>query len=262
MPLSPSLRRLALAALGLLTPLAILAVLSPHVALSPWASFAVAFGACSVAIALCAALSPSGWLCEPRVAARVALVGALLVALSLVLTPRLSGLSGSLGLALVSLCVGSLVGRRVESIGHLPAVFLVSSAMDLWSVTSPSGPTRAVTRNPALLRLLTVSVVPPGDTAPHPVIGFADVAFAALYLAAVARFGLPMKRAAALVFLGLAASGMLAMTLQRPVPALPLLGAAVVLGRPETGRVPQRDRVATALAGLLLAVSFARAVTR
>lgn len=262
MPLAPAPRRLALAALGIVAPLALLAVASPHFTLSPWASFALSFGASSLGITLCAALAPSDWLCETRVAARVALVGALLVGLSLLLPPRLSGLSGSLGLALVSLCVGAIVGRRVESVGHLPAVFLVSSAMDLWSVTSPSGPTHAVTRNPALLRLLTVSAVPPGDTVPHPVIGFADVAFAALYLSAVARFALPMKRAAALVFVGLAASGALAMTLQRPVPALPLLGAAVVLGLPETWRVPRRDRTATALAGLLLAVSLARALTR
>lgn len=258
----PALRQLSLSAVAFITPLAILSVLSPSLTVSPFISFALGFSAAALSISLCTALSPSPWLCALRPAAFTVLSGLVLVFLSLVLPPRLGALSGSLGLALVSLCLGAIVGHRVESLGHLPAVALISSATDLWSVTSPSGVTHAVTRNPALLRLLTVNVVPPGETLPHPVIGFADIAFAALYLAVVTRFGVRPHRAGALVFIGLVSAGAAAMALERPVPALPFLGAAVVFGLPKTWQIDKRDRVATAVTAALFVVSLARALTR
>jgi hypothetical protein len=48
--------------------------------------------------------------------------------------------------------------------------------------------------------------------------------------------------------------------LQAPVPALPMLGLAMVAAHAEARRVPQRDRAAAGFAGLVLAASVARVV--
>jgi hypothetical protein len=169
---------------------------------------------------------------------------------------------GALGLLAVASVLGGAIGSRVEVAGHLAAVALVSSAVDLWSVTSTAGPTHHIMRSPALLRLLTVSVAIPPSREPQPAIGFGDAVFVALYLAAGARFALPRARMIAALWVGIVGSGALALALERPVPALPLIGLMVLATQPLARDVPRADRRATLLAAVMLVASAARAYTR
>lgn len=117
-------------------------------------------------------------------------------------------------------------------------------------------------RSKVLVRLLTVSAAVPPLRDPEPAIGFGDVVFVALYLAAAARFKLPRGRTLAALSLGLLSAGGVAIGLRASIPALPLLGAAVVLMHPETWRVPREDRPMAGFALLALVASVVRAVTR
>ncbi|MDB4929371.1 MAG: hypothetical protein JWM10_1855, partial [Myxococcaceae bacterium] len=207
------------------------------------------------------ALAPSAAL-PARVVGAVVLAGLALVALAFKLPPVASGLVGALGLIAIASALGGAIGSRIEAAGHLAAVALVSSAVDLWSVTSPAGPTHRIVQSPALLRLLTVSVAIPPHRDPVPAIGFGDVVFVALYLAAAARFALPRARMVAALWAGMFAAGALAYALEGPVPALPLIGLMVLATQPMARDVPQADRRATLLAAAMLVASVARACTR
>lgn len=244
-----------------LAPLGLASLVAPWLPQHPVAALGCAYLA-AAAIAAGVGLAPVDVPLGVRGALVRAVGGAALVALSLALPPVLSGLAGSLGLLAVALAVGGVVGSRMALAGHLLPVAMVSAAVDLWSVSSPSGPTHAIVRNPALLRLLTVSVALPGDRTPWPVVGFGDVAFAALYLAAARRFALPAGRMGAAVLVGLWASLGLALATGGAVPALPAMGAAVVLSFAAARRVAPVDRAATGVAAALLAASVARAAWR
>ncbi|MBL8603799.1 MAG: hypothetical protein JNK72_17870 [Myxococcales bacterium] len=189
-------------------------------------------------------------------------LGLVAVAGSFVSGSLVPSVAGSLGVIFIGVAVGHAVGARMQHAAHLTPVALVSAAVDLWSVTSPHGPTHTIVRNPALLRLLTVSVAPPGGGDPLPAIGFGDAAFVALYLSAASRFRVSKPKMLACLGAGLVGSCAVAIGLGRPVPALPLMGAAVVLLTPEARAIRAEDRAATGFAALLLAASVARALTR
>jgi len=256
-PSSPWIAPLA----AFVAPLGLAALVAPALPQHPAAAFGCALLA-GLAIVLGVALAPTTVPLPGRGGAVRALAGVALLLASLVMPPVLSGLLGSLGLLAVALAVGGMVGSRMAQGGHLLAVALVSSAVDLWSVTSPHGPTHAIVRNPALLRLLTVSVALPGSRTPWPVVGFGDVAFAALYLAAAHRFDLSRRRMGLAVLLGLWAALGLALWTGGAVPALPTMGAAVVLAFGAARRVAPEDRAATGFAGALLLASALRAALR
>ena len=261
MALPPIALTIARPVLGVCVPLGIMAAVAPWVPLGPLGSTLVALAAVALAIVAGVALAPAAPL-HPRVGLPLALLGLGLVALALALPPVASGLVGALGLLSVALVVGGAIGARMESSGHLAAVALVSAAVDLWSVTSPSGPTNHIVQSPALVRLLTVSVAIPPERAPRPAIGFGDAVFVALYLAAAARFSMPRPRMTAALWAGIFAAGALAIALDRAVPALPTIGLMVLATQPMARDVPPADRRATMLAAVLLAASVARALTR
>ncbi len=255
-------RGLALTLALALAPLGLLALAAPALRIPPLASALLAFAVASLSIVFGTAVSPVNVLAQPRTALATAAVGVTLGALAFALPLVPAGFASSLGVIACACALGAVVGTRVAAPGHLLAVALVSAAVDLWSVTSPSGVTHAIVRNPRLAAMLTVSAAVPPSRMPLPVIGFGDAAFAALYLAVATRFNLSRARTAVAVAAGLMTAGVLAMALRAPVPALPMLGAAVVLAHPEARQVPRRDRTATWIAAALLVASAVRAALR
>ncbi len=177
-----------------------------------------------------------------------------------VATEVLSGLIASAAVLAVGSSLGVGVGARIAHPGHLLAVALASSAADIWSVHAPEGVTHAIvtTRDVSLQRAVTLSAAIAPDRVPEPAIGVGDVIFAALYLAACTQHGLSRRRMTLAITIGLLLAGAATFALKRPMPALPFLGAMVVLLEPRARGVPRQDRVATAVAGALLVASLVR----
>ena len=247
-----------------LAPLAVLTLVAPWLPDGP-ASALLAFGCAALTIALAGRFAPRDVLRPPKTAARVALAGVLcsLAAIPVLrVAPWLGGLLGAAGIALAACALGTQVGQRVESPGHVLPVALLSAGVDLWSVTAASGPTHVIVQTPVLLKLLTVMAPVPPSRLPEPQIGFGDVVFTALYMAVAARFSLPLRRTTAALFAGLVLSGVASALLEAPVPALPALGLLMVIVHPETRRVPAKDRNATLFAAALLCASVARVAVR
>lgn len=244
--------------LSVVAPLSFWALVARHVHPPDALGGALAFTVGSAAIVLGMRAAPLAWLAL-RPQAFVAIVAGLgLALLSLKLSAIPSHLAGSFGLILAGGTLGASVGARMQRSGHILAVALVSAGVDLWSVTSPHGPTHAIVRNPALVRLLTVSVAVPSMREPQPAIGVGDVVFVALYLAAAQRFSLPRGRTLMLLAAGVLAAGGAAMAAGTPVPALPLIGFAVVLGHRAAREVHPEDRRATLFAAAVFVSSVLR----
>ena len=95
-----------------------------------------------------------------------------------------------------------------------------------------------------------------------PLIGAGDLVFAALYVAAFRRHGLPARRALGALggafALGL---GLLCLTL-RPIPLLPLLGGAVVLSDRRARSLDRRGWRTVLLVSAALLVAIALRVLR
>jgi hypothetical protein len=253
-----------------LAPLALLALLAPWLPLPLLAALVLAYSCVVASVTIAShAAALAGLGANPLRATLAALVGLLLGALALASSrgvnpgaPRdvLAGLASTCAILLVATSVGASVGWRVPHRGHLLPVALVSTAVDLWSVFSPEGPTRALASapDPAWLRALAASAPVPPSRAMEPMLGFADAIFAALYLAAAHRHRLSTRRATFAVALGLFAAGAVAVALRRPLPALPFVGAMVVALIPEGRRVPSEDRPALFVAAALVLLACAR----
>jgi hypothetical protein len=262
--------RPALLAAAALAPLATLALIAPKIAPPMLASLALAYSAVIVAVALAArgavlaSLGASARRAVPAIA-----VGTALGALSFffALGSRggsardvLGGLGSTAAILLTATTVGAVVGSRVPHRGHLLPVALVSTAVDLWSALAPEGPTRALATapDPAWLRILAASAPIAPSRAMEPMLGFADVIFAALYLSAARRHSLSLARTTIAVSLGLAAAGVVAVLLRKPLPALPFIGLFVVFLVRESRDVAREDRGAVAFAAALVLAACAR----
>jgi hypothetical protein len=157
--------------------------------------------------------------------------------------------------------VGSVVGSAIDHAGHLLVVAVISSLVDAFSVLHPSGPTAQLVRVQTALDVLILPWPILGTARIEPILGVGDVAFAAIYLAAAKRHGLPLRRTVAALAAGLAVTLGVVLATGRGIPALPFLGAAVVVAHPQARRLPEADRK-KALLGLgvlvaLFAVLFA-----
>ena len=229
----PRVRFLAWWGAGLLCAalVAIAAALAPHVALAARPAFALAFLAVTGEILLLARLAPPSrgplwW-------------GTLLLmfgTLSLVSGARLTGESAALvtaALLWTATGLGTALGARIDKPGHLTAVAAVSALADLWSVYDPAGPSAALARQvlaqPERITAFALSFPLLGSHHIPAIIGAGDVLFAALYVAGFERHGLPVKRALVALFAGFCVGLVLLLTLERPLPLLPLLGAGIVL---------------------------------
>jgi hypothetical protein len=262
--------RSALFALTSLAPIATLALLAPWLRVPVLAAIGLGFGSTVAAVLLSAHAAVRAELgLALRSTLRIAGAGLLLSALALALgrgcvpgsaRDVLTALLSTAAILLFANAVGSLVGTRVPHSGHLLPVAFVSSAVDLWSVLAPEGPTRAITvaPDPAWLRVLAASAPIVPSRAMEPMLGMADAVFAALYLSAVRRHGISLGRVTIALAAGLVSAGVAVVALARPLPALPFLGLFVVLLVPEARRVPTQDRKAALFSVVLLAVALAR----
>ncbi|MFH2010307.1 MAG: hypothetical protein ABI333_27160 [bacterium] len=167
--------------------------------------------------------------------------------------------------------VGNWLAGELERPGHLVAVCVIGALADLWSATA--GPTRELgaqvqqaslaaqhvqtglpTPPPPLVSFLILWWPVPGGGGMVTLIGFGDLVFFALLLAAAQRFALPRWRGFFLVLGGVALSIALAAVLSRPLPALPAIGALFVLGN--LGRLPLRGREWLVTAGVAVTLGL------
>ena len=260
-PMQPDARATLRFALASLAPLAALLVAAPWFPRESLANPFVAFSCAALTVTLAGVLAPRALLKTPRAALIFVLAGvgvSLATKVLLGLTAPAAGLTGALGIILAACAVGTQVGARVESPGHILPVALLSAAVDLWSVTAAAGPTHAIIQQPSLLRLLTVMASVPPSRTPEPQIGFGDVVFTALYFAIGERFNLSSRRTALAIFGGILLAGIAAALLNAPVPALPALGFTMLLAHPAARRVPTPDRKTALFTGALLVASIVR----
>ena len=230
---------------------AVVAAASPSVPIvveGPWAladyllGFAFVSGAALVTGARAPAWSTRGlWLLVPAG-----------LALAVVAAGQVRSSVGPLGIAAAGLVlasllvagnvVGAVLGGRVQAAGHLSVVAVVSSLADVWSVTAPEGPSGAVAASVPLLSVLALPFPMLGTDAIEPLLGVGDVVFVSLYLAVSRRFSLGVGRTAVALGLGLAATALLVVALERALPALPALGLAVLVAHPEARLPPPSER--------------------
>jgi hypothetical protein len=259
-------------ALCALAPVALLVLVAPAVRIPLHASLVLSFACTVAAVALSAHAAQIHALGERVGRSVIAMVTGIVTAMLSFYFARgaiagslrdvLTGLGSTAAILITANAIGSLVGWRVPKAGHLLPVALVSSAVDLWSVFAPEGPTHAIATapDPALLRLLAASAPIAPSRAMEPMLGFADVIFAALYLTAARRHQLSLARMTTAIVVGLLVAGLLAMLLGRALPALPFVGLSVVLFVREGRSVPREDRPALWVAVALLLAAFSRLV--
>jgi hypothetical protein len=175
--------------------------------------------------------------------------------------PLLSAMLVTAALLFAGTLLGALVGGAVEHSGQLLFVAIVSAAADLASVVHPSGPSAAIAQSPAVLALFALPWPMLGSPALEPFLGVGDIVFTALYAAASRRHRLSMARTSFALMLGYVVVMLLVLGLEMAIPALPLLGLAIVLAHPQARRPAVADRargfalsalVVAAVVGLLL----------
>lgn len=224
---------------------------------APMAGFVLAFGAAATACAMMA-FSAAAWAPGRRLVLPAALVVIALVALllRLDLVPHAYALLQGWVLLFGGALIGAALGREVVDRAHLWPLVIVAAAADLWSVTAPSGLTRAIVEGRAPVSLSAVVLhVPVGPGEVAPVLGVGDVLLTAFLVGAAARVSLPPRRTA----LGLGAGFLLCLgalaAIQAPVPALPFVALAFAAAHGGALRPRPRELgAALAVAGALFAL--------
>jgi hypothetical protein len=149
-----------------------------------------------------------------------------------------------------------MVGARVQHAGHLGVVAYVSSIADLTSVFHESGPSAQILESAPTLAVLAVGAPMPGTADVSPILGVGDVVFVGLYLAACRAHGLARSRTLLALAVALGLTFVVLVALARPVPALPMLGLAIVLAHPQTRWPPASERK-QALLGMFAVTALA-----
>ena len=116
----------------------------------------------------------------------------------------------------------------------------------------PSGPTHQLAESERALSLSAFAFPVPGTHELAPALGVGDLIFVALVLGVASRHGLSRPRIAALALVGALVAGVVALLAQAPIPALPAIGAAILLGVPGARAIPPKDR-AVARAAMAMA---------
>ncbi|MBX3270240.1 MAG: hypothetical protein KF729_08260 [Sandaracinaceae bacterium] len=232
-----------LATAGCGAALALVALAAPHLpAVHPYASGTLAFACVGAEVLAVAALAPP---LRARALAGLAIPLGALVAVALV-GDALGRLPASVAVTVALLAagtlVGAVVGRAIEDAGHLAVVAIVSAAVDAYSVLSPSGPTAQIVQIEAAVDVLLLPWPILGTPRIEPVLGVGDVAFAAIYAVASRRHDLPMKRTIAALAVGLAVTLAVVLATGAGTPALPFLGAAILVAHPRARRLRPEDR--------------------
>jgi hypothetical protein len=215
--------------------------LSEAVSLAPLAAYAVGFS-CVVAATLGAAVFAPR---TPRVATAIVITVLCLLGVAYAFESRAGwpiALTVSIALLAGGTALGALVGTRIEHAGHLLFVALASALADVFSVTSPQGPSAAIAKSETALRIAAVSWPMIGTGSIEPFLGVGDVVFTGLYIASARRHELPMRRTLLALAAGYCVTMLTVLVLQVAVPALPFLGGAMLLAHPEARRPPATDR--------------------
>jgi len=258
-----SLARLAAALLGCAGASVGLAAIAPHVGLpvttQAWAaraSFAFAFAFVTSEMLLVAALAAP--LHGPRALAFSAGMAAGLGVVAAVQPTAGAWVSALVALLLLGAgsALGAFVGNHVLHVGHLGVVALVSSLADALSVFHESGPTAQILESAPTLALLAIAAPMPGTPDIPPILGVGDVVVAALYVAAATKHGLSRARTVVALGAGLAVTLGSVLLFERALPALPFLGAAVVVAHP-AARLPPREERREAAIGIAVVVALA-----
>jgi hypothetical protein len=122
---------------------------------------------------------------------------------------------------------GRLVGRQMTEAWWLAAVAALALVADSWSVFA--GPTRVIVEKaPGVLTYLLVPFAAFGG-GPGLGLGMSDFFFFGLFLAGAIHTGLRVRATFGALLAGLLGSVLLALTLGRALPALPLMSLAFVL---------------------------------
>jgi len=251
---APWLRWLAVigSALGML---ALARSLSPSMDVEPRLAFLSGFGAVALSAVLTAAACPP---IHARALLGLAFPAAALFALAFRPAPDLTGaLIVTAALLAGASLVGGAVGRAIEHPGQLLFVAVVSAAADAASVLHPSGPSAAMAQSKAALSLVALPWPMLGTPAIEPLLGAGDVVFTALYLASARRHDLPWRRTMLALLLAYGATAAVVLLLETAVPALPLLGLAVVLAHPEARQPRRADRRRGALLSIVAVLGVA-----
>lgn len=156
--------------------------------------------------------------------------------------------------------LGALVGARIQHPGHLLPVAVISSLADLVSVGTPGAPSDVVAGTPALLSILAISWPMPGTHDLVAVLGVGDIAFVALYFAAAREHRLSQARTATALALGLAATALVVMATSLAIPALPFLGAAMLVAHPAARSLSPSDRRPAAIGFVIIVLALAALV--
>lgn len=259
----PRVRFLAWLGAGLLCAALVVgvSVLAPHLTLSARPAFALAFLWVSAEILLLSTLAPPS-----RGPLWWATLLSMFATLGLLSGSRLTGESAGLvtaALLWTATGLGAALGARIDKPGHLTAVAAVSALADLWSVYDPAGPSamlaQQVLAQPERVTAFALSFPLLGSTHIPALIGAGDVLFAALYIAGFERHALPRGRAMIGLGAGFLVGLVLLLTLERPLPLLPLLGGGIVLC---DRRVRSLERRESRSVLLVLAVVSALLVAR
>jgi hypothetical protein len=153
-----------------------------------------------------------------------------------------AALAVSIALLAGGTSLGALVGARIEHPGHLLFVALASALADVFSVTSPEGPSAAIAKSDVALRVAAVAWPMIGTGSVEPFLGAGDIVFTGLYIATARKHGLSMRRTLLALAAGYLATMLCVVAFQVAVPALPFLGGAMLIAHPEARRPPAADR--------------------
>ena len=226
----------------------------------PIAGFIVAFAA-TVAVLLLNAVAASQLGSSRRVMA-IGIGAACVAVLAAVidLPAALASAAGGLGLLVATTWAGAALGRQIAHRSYLWPLVIVAVAADIWSVTSPDGPTHELV---ARLEAAPMTLINPLMLSPPvpgigvtPVLGAGDLVFSALLVGAVYHLGLSPRRALIGLVIGFALCLAALLIFLAPLPALPFIGvsAAASLGR------AIRPKSREAWMGVLVAAGFVGAI--
>lgn len=230
--------------------------IGPHVAPPPPIGGVAAYAAVVLSVLAVGLMVP--WMPLKRAWILVLPAGALVV----IAVTRV-GAEHPAAAGLVLLCLlsagglaGGLVGSRIEVAGHLLVVALVSSLADLFSVFTPGAPSDVIVHSEVLLSVVAIPYCPLGSRTFLPVLGVGDVVMSALYLTTARALHLGRVRMLVALSLGYLACLAALFLSDGVLPALPFLGAAVILFVPEARRLPREEWARAAVGVLLLAMVF------
>jgi hypothetical protein len=255
-----------LAALGLLVTPAltgVAAVVFPRLSLPEAGAAALNFGAGTTSALVALAIASRAKLPD-RAALAMFVAGAALVGVAFVAHPSavIAAVLVNLGLTAGAHAAGGSIGRRVAHPGHLLPACAVAAAADFASVVHPAGPSHAIAGSEQALSLLAIGFPVPGTHAVAPVLGVGDLVFLALVFGTAVAHGLSLIRVAGAAACGIALAGVFAALLEREVPALVPIGAAIVAGVPAARHLRREDqRTATFAIAAAIAVALGVLIT-